>query len=254
MQQPINSDDVNGIIQRFLGKWKGESKYLGAVLTGSRATGTATEYSDIDLLLVLKEGVNYRERGNEVIGGIVLEYVAYPSDYWKQLFEEEVKKSQRMWLRMWKVAKIIDDRSNKVKSLLDDALSGFDSPIDKLEGKNLEMAKYQLWDGLENIKDLSKSDDIGFMPAYYLQLSKIVGSYSQFLGIVLPAVAKWGKYFKDGRYRDVYSFKELPDKKFVGLALEAMSIPKIDNVEVLTNYVLEKLGGFQIDGWKLIEL
>ena len=93
--------DTDEIVSDFLKSWQDKKEYQGALLTGSRATGISTSHSDIDLLIVLTNGTDYKERGNKIIDGIVLEYIAYSSDLWTSLFEEEIKKNQRMWLGMW---------------------------------------------------------------------------------------------------------------------------------------------------------
>ena len=246
--------NTNKIIKQFLDEWRNKDEYLGCLLSGSWATNTVTSHSDIDLLIILEDSFDHKERGNKIVDGTILEYIAYPKNYWQKLFDEEVKKNQRLWLRMWRIGKIVEDKKDTIEKLKNEAIKAFDSLIIKLNGSDLEMAKYLLWDGLENLKDLKEKNQISFKPTYFLQLSKVVGNYAHYLGITLPAVAKWDKYFQDKNYRKVYKFDEIKDKFFTKMVLEAMSRPDMKKIDDLTNHVLEKLGGFEIDNWKLNEL
>lgn len=245
--------DIKEILKEFVNEWKKKEGYLGVMLTGSRATNTETAFSDVDLLVVLSNEITHKERGNRIVDGVVVEYIAYPESLWSKLFNEEKNKNQRMWIGMWTVGVILDDVNGDIKKLKKEAKQFFSVPIKKLSNEKLEMAKYQLWDGLGNLKDLHKTKNINFNPLYYLQLSKIINSFAQYLGISMPAVAKWDVFFTDQKYRNVYKLVGFDDGVFVNSALKLMDSPNMNQIEILTNYVLNKMGGFQIDGWNLKE-
>jgi hypothetical protein len=245
--------DVQELVKKYLTEWKDKKEYLGALITGSRAAGIADNYSDADILIVLSDGTDYKERGNKIVDDIVVEYIACPESYWYSLFEDDVKNNQRMWIAMWRIGKIVEDTSGVIAKLKEEALTKFKTPIEKLSGEKLEMTKYQLWDGLENLKSLYETNDSSFNPTYYLQLSKIIGAYSWFNGVTMPAVSKWSKYFQNEFFRGVYGLDEIRDKYFTDKILGLMTNPNMEEISKLTEYVLEKVGGFRIDGWVLRE-
>ena len=71
------------------------------------------------------------------------------------------------------------------------------------------------------------------------------------MGVEIPPASKVYRLFSDGRFRDVYMFEEYPDREFVVLFLNALEETKAENLERVIERVLEKMGGFSIDGWKL---
>ena len=65
-------------LEKFLDKYKNEDYFLGAILTGSYATGNYDENSDIDVFIVTKDTTGWRERGNVLIDGYLIEYFINP--------------------------------------------------------------------------------------------------------------------------------------------------------------------------------
>ena len=68
-------------LREFLKKYEEDDDVIGAILCGSYATGNQNEYSDIDVYLVLKNDVNYQERGNVDSNSYLIEY--FMSPVWK---------------------------------------------------------------------------------------------------------------------------------------------------------------------------
>jgi len=67
-------------LEKFLKEWKEKDFVEGALLTGSYAIGMETKYSDVDVYIILSDSVEWRERGNKVIDGVLIEYFANPPD------------------------------------------------------------------------------------------------------------------------------------------------------------------------------
>ena len=44
-------------LRTFIGEWKTKKECLGAMLVGSFASGLQNRYSDVDVYIILKEGV-----------------------------------------------------------------------------------------------------------------------------------------------------------------------------------------------------
>ncbi len=62
------------------------------MLSGSRVTSFASKYSDIDVYIILSDDVEWRERGNKMIDGCLIEYFANPIKQIKSYFKEEFEK------------------------------------------------------------------------------------------------------------------------------------------------------------------
>ena len=61
-------------VNTFLKQYINEDYFLGAILTGSYATGNNNPDSDIDIFIVTKDTTNWRERGNKLVDGYLIEY------------------------------------------------------------------------------------------------------------------------------------------------------------------------------------
>src|SRR4051812_21721623 len=73
-EQRASRDRWGKLIENFLAEWQAREPLVGALVTGSRVIGTATPESDIDIHLILPDDVEWRERGNLRIDGLLVEY------------------------------------------------------------------------------------------------------------------------------------------------------------------------------------
>ena len=62
----------------FTENFKHKNDVIGILVCGSYITGSPTNHSDLDVHMVLENNVNYRERGNKIIDGLLIEYFANP--------------------------------------------------------------------------------------------------------------------------------------------------------------------------------
>jgi predicted nucleotidyltransferase len=63
---------IKKTVEKFLEEWGHNKEIIGVVVCGSYVTGNPTKHSDIDLQIILDEGIKWRERGNRIINGIFL--------------------------------------------------------------------------------------------------------------------------------------------------------------------------------------
>ncbi len=73
-------------------------------------------------------------------------------------------------------------------------------------------------------------------------------------GISAAAISAASSSDRRGLQAD-YKFEEFPDREFSGLVLKCVGEKDkklmLSDMKKLTNYILEKTGGFKIDGWKM---
>ena len=63
-------------LKKFLKNWENKKEVVGAIVCGSYITGNPSNHSDIDIHLLLSSKTKWRERGNVIIDGILIEYFA----------------------------------------------------------------------------------------------------------------------------------------------------------------------------------
>lgn len=256
-------------LEKFLADWKNKDYVLGAMATGSYVTGHATKYSDVDVHIILSDKINsghsvlgfqtkrlkWRERGNKIVDGFLIEYFANPVRRLREYQKEDYEENSRTGARMFCTGKIIFDKTGIVARLKAEAEKEMARKFKKPEKIWVESAKYKLWDHFDTLKDLHDRKAPTFEYIYYLSLESLIGIYSKFLRAEVPPPFKLHALLNDAGFRRDYRFEEFPDKDFSNLLLKCLTErdrnTMLENMEKSTNYVLEKMGGFNIDGWKL---
>lgn len=235
-------------LDKFLNKWQDTKEVQAAIVTGSYVLGTATPSSDIDVQIVLADSVTWRERGNEIVDGILFEYFANPPKSIRGYFMEDFKNGRRAAARMFATGKIVFDKTGIGKTLQEEGKKELKKVFDKPAFTRIEPNKYHIWEMLDGIKDSEGSKDFRFQ--YYLLLDEIWRSYTNFLGAEMVAPSKMYKMLNSNDFRSKYQIDSLPDSRFIGLMNKALEVENTPNIEELANYTLIQMGGFKIDGWK----
>jgi predicted nucleotidyltransferase len=239
-------------VEKFLDKWATLDEFNGAILSGSYAVGTQSNNSDVDIMIVLSDKTDWWQRGNLIVDDIMIEYIADPAAMWKKAFDDELKSGSRVSVSMFAIGKVLLDKSGEVAKLKAIAEQIMSKPLPKLEGRALEMAKYHLWDRLTKLQHIKQDGFVQYAPMYYLHLSNIIGAYAKFLGIPIPSTSKLYRFLVDSDFRTKYKLEGFNDDYFVDLIKSCLeNYSNIDAIEKVTNYVMDKLGGFNINGWEL---
>ncbi|ALM75203.1 nucleotidyltransferase domain-containing protein [Thermococcus barophilus] len=238
-------------LDKFLKDWKDKDFVEAALLTGSYAVGLQTKYSDVDVYIVLSDKVDWRERGNLVIDGVLIEYFANPVKQIRHYLEKEFKQNIRSTARIITISKVLFDKTGIAEELKKEALEYMKKPFEKPDEVWVEIVKYHLWDMLDSLKDAEERNDPSFSYLYHLTLNKALESYSKFLCVEIPPVSKAYRLFTDEKFRKAYMFEEFPDKEFVKLFLSAMKSKKLRDLELVIEHIFDKIGGFNINGWRL---
>ncbi len=232
-------------------EWEGRPDVIGALVTGSFAAGTASEHSDIDIHIILSDKVNWRERGNKIVDGFLIEYFANPVRQILKYFDNDFRIGRHTDARMFVIGKIIFDKTGAVAKLRKRAHRDLKRPFAKPGKAWIETVKYELWDNLDNLEELHHSRSRNFALMYNWQLARLAAIYARYLRMEMPPASRLYRYLSDGEFRKKYKIPLFPDKKFAAMARNCMERSDFTAIEKLTRHVLQKMGGFEIDGWKL---
>lgn len=242
-------------LKEFLSKYEDDDYVVGALLCGSYATGNNNEYSDIDVHLIMKNNVNYTERGNVDSNSYLIEYFMNPVWKYKEYMKDEFNNNRLGTANMFAYGKIIYDLDGSVKELQDLALEYIDKPLNNIKAETLDMNNYHLWDHLDELKVCLKENNPQFNLIYYNLLVKIYDAYSEYLSIPKLPKTKIYKILTDEDFRKKYHIFELPEKEFIKLYVKCFEIDKTDkmykNIEELIDYYYKRQGGFNIRQFKL---
>ena len=242
----------------FLESWKERDDVIGAIVCGSYVTGNPSLHSDIDVHIILSDDAQWRERGNTIVDGYLIEYFANSPKQIKKYFEEDYKSLTPHSMVQFLTGKIIFDNYNEVIKLKNEARIWFNKEYNELDDISVEMIKYYLWDTLDNLLDCYEQNRLDFEFVYYNSLKILFEEYSRYLRTEIIPFYQISRYISDPYFIKKYLTASFPDEYFANEFLHSLNNnEKEEQIKLfakLTNYVLDKMGGFNIDGWKLKSL
>ncbi len=242
-------------LQKFLKKWENKKEVVGALVCGSYITGNPSKHSDIDVHLILNSKTKWRQRGNEIIDGILIEYFANPARTHFEYSESDYKQRRKSNAHMFCSGKILFDKTGELKKLIQDSKKNLVRKFPKQNRISVEISKYGLWDMMDNLEEIFESNGDEFVFVYNVFLYKLFDQYSAFLRFDSILVNKLKRFLTNEQDKKKYHIAHFPDQTFVRIFVKAMETKDKKNMmseyKKLTNHVLVKMGGFEIDGWKI---
>jgi len=242
-------------LTEFLKDWKDRKEVIGAMACGSYVTGNPSKRSDIDVHIILTNDVSWRERGNRISNGFLIEYFANPPLQIRGYFQEDFRDNSTMSMVQFITGRILFDKTGVINELKSEAKDWFNKKHDGLNDTLLELKKYAIWDTLDNLKDCYEKERVDFNFTYNNSLFNLFKDYSSFLKLETIPFYQINSYLSEPTYIEKYLKKPFPDETFRLVFLKALqeidSGKKMDCYEALANHVLNQMGGFEIDGWKV---
>jgi predicted nucleotidyltransferase len=238
-------------IEKFLNEYKNEDYFLGAILTGSYATGNNDKNSDIDIYIVTKNDTEWRERGNKNIDGFLIEYFINPKKKILSYMEKELQDYHMSTTMIFVNAKILYDNDGSVQELINIAKNNANlSNLGNLDNFKYKMNCYSVWDGFDELESkYNKHQDIDF--SYYIFLQRVIDAY--FYNKQIPPIPlnKIEIILKDIEYREKYNVRKMPNKEFIIRIIKCLDEKdydkKFEYAKDLYNYFLNQFNDFDIN-------
>ena len=234
----------------FIKQYRNKPFFEGALLCGSYCSGNQNEFSDIDVYILIADDQHWRERGNTSINGFLIEYFTNPIYKIREEFRQDLQSGRTTSAGMFAHGKILVDKNGLVQSLKNEALAVLKKPMPKYKTQDLALDFYVAWNSMDELKSLAREKrSLGLV--YNHLLENLVTLYSKGKRIPQLPITKIEKIFDDTEYRKRYHIQKLPNKKFMSLFLLALREQKVKNIQMLYDYVIKELGGFDINHFKL---
>lgn len=238
-------------IEKFLNEYKNEDYFLGAILTGSYATGNNDKNSDIDIYIVTKNDTEWRERGNKNIDGFLIEYFINPKKKILSYMEKELQDYHMSTTMIFVNAKILYDNDGSVQELINIAKNNANlSNLGNLDNFKYKMNCYSVWDGFDELESkYNKHQDIDF--SYYIFLQRVIDAY--FYNKQIPSIPlnKIEIILKDIEYREKYNVRKMPNQEFIIRIIKCLDEKdydkKFEYAKDLYNYFLNQFNDFDIN-------
>ena len=227
---------------------------IGILACGSYITGNPTAHSDLDVHIILSENTTYRERGNKYVDGLLIEYFANPPQQILHYFKEDLADRSLMSQVQFATGEITFDKTSVAAELKRQATAMVAEFYETTAPKAIsDLSKYFLWDNLDNLTDAYKTNRRDFDFLYYTCLDNLLATYMNTIGRPYNKMAILGN-IADENVRRKYLLRILPDTAISAAIEAAITLTgkreRLAAYEKLTNIVLEKFGGFNIDGFR----
>ena len=241
-------------LDEFMASFEYKADVIGILVCGSFITGNPSSHSDLDVHIILNEAVDYRERGNKVIDGLLVEYFANPPRQIRSYFREDYQAILPMSQTQFATGQILLDSTGIVAELKQEAInmmaSGFEDVPSSTQG---ELVKYGVWDMLDDLQNLYANEHVEFDFVYFVNLDKLLSIYMKQIRQPYNKKTILGQITSDV-VRKKYLLSELADENVKNLIQTCITASckksRIKNYEKLTKMVLDLMGGFEIDGFK----
>ena len=227
-------------LNEFIKKYLDDNDVEAILLVGSYAVNNQNKYSDIDVYIILNDNVDYRERGNKLVDGYLIEYFINPICKVREYLEDKRGHGGAMANMLLK-GKILFDRNNIVPILQEEAKAA----KNKMPEKDF-MKYYACWHAFDEYLAADYHNEL----QYYLCLKYLVDCYLANNGYCVLPEQKIEKFFKDAEYREKYDIGEFPDTEFNNLVIKCFDYPNRCNLENLYKFVIED-GKFEINNFVL---
>ncbi len=242
-------EKLNVFLENF--EYKGD--IVGVLACGSYITGNPSSHSDLDVHIILNENVNYRERGNKIIDGLLIEYFANPARQIRKYFDEDYKNIRPMSQTQFITGKILLDKTGEVLKLKNEAKEMLNKRYSDIDTNINELNKYGIWDMLDDLQDVLENNREDFDFIYYCNLDKLLNLYMKQIKFPYNKKTILGNITSE-IVRNKYLLEEIPDKEICELIKNCIVIPdrkeRMNNYELLTNKIFGLTGGFDIDKFK----
>ena len=255
MNDLVGMQDWEKALKKFTDTWENRDEVTGFLVCGSYVTSNPTEHSDIDLHIILADTVDWRERGNQIIDGYLIEYFANPPDQIREYYQEDYESNKMHCQTQFATGRILLDRDGIVAQLKKEAEEWLGKQFKPFDEAALEIQKYALWDALDNLRDLHERESKSFTYAYHNALRQALTFYAKFLQVEVISTTHIYEQLTDPKIQRKYLQPEFPDPVFRDLFTEAITATSpphmMTSFEKIADHIYNKTGQFMIDGWKI---
>jgi hypothetical protein len=209
-------------LNTFLHGWKENGHITGAMVCGSYITGSPSKHSDIDVHLLLSDDLDWRERGNKVVDGYLVEYFINPPRQIRKYFEEDYSDHRTMSMVQFLTGQVVWDKTGSIAILKQEAQEWIDKPYETQNETVIELRKYAIWDMWDNLQDCAERGRVDFSFIYLNSLLLLFNYYCEFLRLETIPYYQIYAYLSDPDYIDKYIKRPFPDIDFTTIYIEAM--------------------------------
>ena len=226
---------------RYMASMANEEEVDAILLTGSLIHGEISRHSDVDIYILLKADVDYRERGNTIIDDVEIEYFKNPPQQIRNYFVSEAHAPHTA--HMLTQGELVYNKSEVIHELIQEAQVILEQGRPRPTNTEIELFKYGLDDLNKDLKGcIDKQDRLAYTILVSELVNKIVDIQYHLDGRFTPKVNWYQRKLKSD-YPDLYD-----------LAQRALSttVKSSSELENLVRFSEQQLGGKRSTPWKMM--
>lgn len=229
-------------LEEFIKGYKDDPEVEAILLVGSYAVGNQNDKSDIDVYIVLNDQAKWRERGNKLVNGYLIEYFINPVYKIREYILDDKRGHGVPMANMLMNGQILLDRNGIVKDLINEVIVA----INLNEYEKNSMRYYACWCAFDEYEAAEYHNEM----QYYICLKYLIEAYLGNNGYCILPELKFEKFFKNDEYRNRYNIGDFPNNEFNVMVIKCFDEPNYDNLKMLYDYVMQD-GCFDINNFVL---
>ena len=213
----------------------------GILLTGSYATNTQTETSDIDIRFILDDEKTYTIKGIKYVDNYKISYFGENSEMVKRRMSIDFSRNSRFEARLYTLGKNLYDREGHIEEIIQYAKIFMENEFKrKITNDDIILNMYSLHVSHQFLSNLSTNHP--FYVYNYISLMKaMLLTYSYILNYEMAIDIKLDKILCDRSYCLINHWKEFPDQIFIELWIKSISEIKQKNIEIVYKHLKSKI-------------
>lgn len=236
-------------LKKFLDRYINENWFEGAILCGSYSTGNQNEFSDIDVIIVTRNDIGWREKSNCYVDGFLMEYTINPIKKIEEYMDSGVEQHRLIDQNMFVYGEVLSDKHGEVARLRQKASEQLSTPLDPISEFAKSFTKYHLWDCYDELNSLHRKGwhiDL----QYWSLVDMLITAYYDFNNFMHVPHSKIEKLLFDKKFAENYHIPDQTSKEFKDLLLLCFEAKtnedKLQTIKNLYDYVIASGGGFDI--------
>ena len=241
-------ENFTNIINKFVNKmgYKNNDNLEGIVFYGSRQTGFANKFSDIDLHILFNNNLNEEIRGSTTIDGIRIEYFEKKLSSMYKKAIKEFKNQANSLVSIIEHGTILYDKNGRIKQLQNYISQLYSLPLPCMEEEKAKEQLAIIYNFIDDLKNLIETNNLYKTHIYHLTLERIKDFYFSYYGLAGVSRTKTLKIMQNIDYCNAIK-KNKPNDAFIkfymnclneNLSLEQRFIILQDFLEFVTKDII----------------
>jgi len=226
-----------------------------AFLTGSHAFGSADDFSDIDIYIILGDHVDWRERGNRRISGWLVEYFANPMRQIRKYIDRGYPELNLTEINMILGGIVIFNKNSAAEDAVSYCKQKMLSEFPRMSDFDIKTGLYAMWNNLDELQRVFANSSPDFIMLFHVFVRQAFELYSRYICSPVPNYHKIYQWLMDEAFRERYGLPAYNDPVFLEMLMQTFDSADAEaNIELAQGiyaYVAGKMGGFDIDDFAL---